>query len=69
LRRIERGATHGSAAAGPRKIRNSLIAETCEKQNVLRGQLTIHADRGPSMKSKPVALLMADLGVTKSHSR
>ena len=46
-----------------------LIAETCEKQNVLPGQLTIHADRGPSMKSKPVALLLADLGVTKSHSR
>jgi putative transposase len=46
-----------------------LIAETCEKQNVLRGQLTIHADRGSSMKSKPVALLLADLGITKSHSR
>jgi len=33
------------------------------------GQLTIHADRGRVMKSKPVAFLMADLGVTKSHSR
>jgi putative transposase len=46
-----------------------LIAETCEKQNVQPGQLTIHADRGSSMKSKPVALLMVDLGITKSHSR
>jgi putative transposase len=46
-----------------------LIAETCEKQNVHPGQLTIHADRGPSMKSKPVALLLADLGITKTHSR
>jgi putative transposase len=46
-----------------------LIAETCEKQNVRPGQLTIHADRGSSMKSKPVALLLADLGITKSHSR
>jgi putative transposase len=46
-----------------------LIAETCDKQNVQPGQLTIHADRGPSMKSKPVALLLADLGVTKTHSR
>jgi putative transposase len=46
-----------------------LIAETCEKQNVQPGQLTIHADRGASMKSKPVALLLADLGVTKTHSR
>jgi putative transposase len=46
-----------------------LIAETCEKQNVQPGQLTIHADRGSSMKSKTVAFLLADLGVTKSHSR
>lgn len=46
-----------------------LIAQTCEKQNVVPGQLTIHADRGSSMKSKPVALLLADLGITKSHSR
>jgi len=33
------------------------------------GQLTLHADRGTSMRSKPVAMLLADLGVTKSHSR
>ncbi|MGI8697494.1 MAG: transposase, partial [Mycobacteriales bacterium] len=33
------------------------------------GQLSIHADRGSSMASKPVAFLLADLGVTKSHSR
>lgn len=46
-----------------------LIAETCEKQNIQRGQLGIHADRGSSMKSKPVALLLSDLGVTKTHSR
>lgn len=46
-----------------------LIAETCERQKIERGQLTIHADRGSSMKSKPVALLLADLGVTKTHSR
>lgn len=46
-----------------------LLQETCEKQKILQGQLTIHADRGSSMKSKPVALLLADLGVTKTHSR
>jgi len=34
-----------------------------------RGQLTLHADRGTSMSSKPVAFLLADLGVTKTHSR
>ena len=46
-----------------------LIEETCAKQNIEKGQLTIHADRGSSMKSKPVALLLSDLGVTKTHSR
>ena len=29
----------------------------------------VHADRGTSMTSKPVALLLADLGVVRSHSR
>ncbi|MDQ3328889.1 MAG: IS3 family transposase [Chloroflexota bacterium] len=46
-----------------------LIAATCDKEGIVRGQLTLHADRGTSMRSKPVALLLADLGVTKSHSR
>ncbi len=46
-----------------------LIEETCIKQNIGPGQLTIHADRGSSMKSKVVAQLMADLGITKTHSR
>jgi putative transposase len=46
-----------------------LIRETCEKQRIPEGQLSIHADRGSSMKSKVVANLLADLGVTKTHSR
>jgi putative transposase len=46
-----------------------LLADTITKQHVDPGQLTIHADRGTSMASKPVAFLLADLGVTKSHSR
>ena len=46
-----------------------LIQETCIKQDISYGQLTIHADRGSSMKSKCVAELMADMGVTKTHSR
>ncbi len=46
-----------------------LIDETCEKEAIERDQLVIHADRGPSMTSKTVAHLMADLGITKSHSR
>ena len=50
-------------------LAKELIAATCVRQNIQPGQLTIHADRGSSMTSKPVALLMADLGVTKTHSR
>ena len=50
-------------------LAEKLIAATCAKQGISRGQLTIHADRGSSMTSKPVALLLADLGVTQSHSR
>lgn len=50
-------------------LAEELIAATCTRQNINPGQLTIHADRGSSMTSKPVALLMADLGVTKTHSR
>jgi putative transposase len=45
------------------------IEESCIKQNIQPGHLIIHADRGSSMKSKAVAHLLSDLGVTKSHSR
>ena len=50
-------------------LAQKLIQTTCDRQNVLPGQLTIHADNGSSMTSKPVAFLLADLGVTKTHSR
>jgi putative transposase len=46
-----------------------LIDETCDKQGIQPGQLTIHADRGTAMTSKSVALLLAELGVTRTHSR
>jgi putative transposase len=46
-----------------------LIAATAVKQKVDRDTLTLHADRGSSMKSKTVAELLIDLGVAKSHSR
>lgn len=51
------------------ELARKLIANTCEKQLIVPGQLTIHADRGPAMTSKPVAFMMADLGITKTHSR
>ena len=46
-----------------------LIDEACERQRIQPGQLAIHSDRGPAMKSKSVALLYADLGITRSLSR
>jgi len=46
-----------------------LLEQTIEQQHADPTHLTIHADRGSSMTSKPVAFLLADLGVTKSHSR
>ena len=46
-----------------------LIEDTCGKQQIEPDQLTIHSDRGPSMTSKPVALLLSDLGVTRSLNR
>ncbi len=55
----------GESAALARK----LVGESCERQQIQPGQLIIHADRGTSMTSKSLALLFADLGVTKSHSR
>lgn len=50
-------------------LAKKLVSETCARQNVKPGDLTLHADRGSSMRSKPLALLLADLGVTKTHSR
>jgi len=57
-------ATRESALLAERLIKDTLV-----KQGIGRNQLTIHADRGSSMKSKTVAQLLADMGVTKSHSR
>ena len=46
-----------------------LIKDTAERQNIAPGALSLHADRGASMRSKPVASLLVDLAITKSHSR
>ena len=50
-------------------LAQALLADTAVKQGIAHGQLTIHADRGSPMVAKPVAFLLAELGVTKSHSR
>jgi putative transposase len=46
-----------------------LIRESCRKQSISPDQLVIHSDHGAAMTAKSVARLLADLGVTKSHSR
>jgi putative transposase len=51
------------------QLAKALIGQSCEQQQIARDQLTVHADRGTSMTSKPVAFLLSDLGVTKTHSR
>jgi putative transposase len=57
------------ADAESKALAERFIRETYERQGIVPGQLTLHADRGSSMKSKPVAFMLADLGVTKTHSR
>jgi putative transposase len=51
------------------RLAERFIRETCARQGITPDRLTIHTDRGPAMTSKPVALLLADLGVTKTHAR
>ena len=50
-------------------LAEQLIAQTVARHDVERGMLTLHADRGASMRSKPVAALLVDLDIAKSHSR
>lgn len=50
-------------------LAGELITHAASQQQIVPGQLTVHADRGSSMTSKPVAFLLADLGITKTHSR
>ena len=51
------------------ELAEELIAQTVARQDIARGTLTLHADRGASMRSKPVASLLVDLDIAKSHSR
>ena len=51
------------------QLAEQLIADTAAKQNIAPGSLTLHADRGTRMRSKPVAALLIDLDVAKSHRR
>ena len=57
------------AAHEDAELAKEFLEDAILTQGVTRDQLTIHADRGGSMRSKPVSQLMMDLGVTRSHSR
>jgi putative transposase len=57
------------AAAETGELAKEFIDNAITTQGIERGQLTLHADRGTSMTSKPVAQLLVDLGVARSHSR
>ena len=57
------------AAAETGELAKEFIDTAITTQGVAHGQLTLHADRGTSMTSKPVAQLLVDLGVARSHSR
>lgn len=50
-------------------LARALISETCSRQGIDQEELIIHSDRGSPMTSKAVAMLMSDLGITKSLSR
>lgn len=51
------------------EVAKELIAQATTQQEIAAGELTVHADRGSSMTSKPVAFMLADLGITKTHTR
>ena len=51
------------------ELAQRLIRDACDREGIVDGQLTVHSDRGTAMTSKPLALLYADLGVTRSLSR
>jgi len=51
------------------RLAETFLADTFTKQHIRHGQLNVHSDNGGPMIAKPVAFLLADLGVTKSHSR
>ena len=57
------------AAAETGELAREFIDTAIASQGIERHQLTLHADRGTSMTSKPVAQLLVDLGVARSHSR
>ena len=67
LQPLRRRLARAAPRAGP--IAEPLIAHTIAQHHIARGQLTLHADRGTPMRSKPVASLLVDLHVTKTHSR
>lgn len=51
------------------QVAKAWLKEVTASQQIAPGTLTIHADRGSSMTSKPVAVLLSDLKIGRTHSR
>jgi len=51
------------------ELAGQLIEISCQRQGIAQEQLSLHSDRGPAMIAKSMALLLSDLGITKSHAR
>jgi len=50
-------------------LAKQLVGEAYHREGVEPTVLTLHADRGSAMKSKALGQFLADLGITKTHSR
>ena len=51
------------------QLATALIEQAASQQQITPKILTLHADRGAPQRAKPVAFLLADLGITRTHSR
>ncbi len=50
-------------------LAETLITETCFRENIPPEKLALHSDRGAAMRSKTVAQLLVDLHIAQSFSR
>ncbi len=56
------------APAETGQLAAEFIDAAYQEHGIDKGELTLHADRGSAMTSKPVAQLLVDLGVARSHA-
>lgn len=51
------------------ELAKAMMADAMEREQVKPGTLTLHADRGTSMRSSTVSEFLTDIQVARSHSR